>query len=55
MDYAEVIQLYVLRYGIALGRYSFGTAVGVFNSVVSVLLLMTANTVVRRVRHEGLF
>jgi putative aldouronate transport system permease protein len=55
MDYAEVIQIYVLKYGIALGRYSFGTAVGVFNSVVSVILLVTANTIVKRTRDEGLF
>lgn len=55
IDFSEVIPIYVLRYGIGAGRFSFGTAVGVFNSVVSVFLLILANSVARRVREEGLF
>jgi putative aldouronate transport system permease protein len=48
VDYAEVIDLYILKYGIGLGRYSFGTAIGMFNSIVAVILLVTANSVARR-------
>lgn len=55
VDFSEVIPIYVLRYGIGAGRFSFGTAVGVFNSVVSVVLLILANSIARRVRDEGLF
>ncbi len=55
VEFSEVIPLYVLRYGIGAGRFSFGTAVGVFNSIVSVILLVVANSVARHVRDEGLF
>lgn len=54
-DYAEVIGLYVLKYGIGMGRFSFGTAVGVFNSVIAITLLVTANTIAKKVRDESLF
>ncbi|GKX31794.1 sugar ABC transporter permease [Vallitalea longa] len=42
-DYSKVLDLYVLEYGIRLGRYSFGTAIGIFKSVVSIVLLVSAN------------
>jgi putative aldouronate transport system permease protein len=48
-DYSKVISLYVLDYGIGLGRYSYGTAVGIFQSVVSIILLFTANTFAKKV------
>ncbi len=50
MDYAEVLDLYVLNYGIRLGRFSFGTALGMFKSVVSILLVLGANFGVRRAK-----
>lgn len=48
-EYAEVIDLYVLRFGIGMGRYSYGTAVGIFRSAISVFLLLLANTFAKRV------
>lgn len=42
-DMAEVIDLYILTYGLGAGRFSFGTAAGVFKSVVSLILLTFAN------------
>jgi len=47
-DYAKVLDLYVLDYGIKLGRYSFGTAIGIFKSVVSIILLYSANKIAKR-------
>jgi len=47
-SYSEVIDLYVLRFGIGLGRYSFGTAVGIFRSVVSLILVFSSNLLARR-------
>ncbi len=32
-DKAETLDLYALNYGLQLGRYSFGTAINIFNSV----------------------
>lgn len=42
-EVADVIDLYILTYGIGSGRYSFGTAAGVFKSVISLGLLVCAN------------
>ncbi|WP_088104038.1 ABC transporter permease [Halalkalibacter urbisdiaboli] len=47
-DYSEVLELYALNYGIGLARYSYGTAIGIFNSVVSIILLIIANTIFKR-------
>jgi putative aldouronate transport system permease protein len=52
-DYAEVLDLYVLNYGISLGRYSYGTAIGIFNSVVSIILLLSSNYIFKRMTNES--
>jgi putative aldouronate transport system permease protein len=48
-DYAEVLDLYVLNYGVRLGRYSYGTAIGIFKSVVSIALLLFANQFAKKI------
>lgn len=52
-DYAEVIDLYALNYGINLSRYSYGTAIGIFNSVVSIILVFLANFIYKKVTKES--
>ncbi len=52
-SYAEVLDTYVLNYGIGQGRYSFATAIGIFKSVVSIVLLMLANWLARRAGQES--
>lgn len=53
-DRAETLDLYALNYGLQLGRYSFGTAINIFNSVVAVILLFTANTIFKRISKESI-
>lgn len=53
-DYAEVFTIYVLRYGLQLGRYSFATAAGIFRSAVSIVLIVAANAAARRLGEETL-
>ncbi|WP_246067055.1 ABC transporter permease [Paenibacillus koleovorans] len=47
-EYSEVLSILALRLGINQGNFSFGTAVGVFNSVVSVSMLLVVNAIARR-------
>ncbi|GAE32667.1 ABC transporter permease [Halalkalibacter hemicellulosilyticus] len=47
-EYSEVLELYALNYGIGMGRYSYGTAIGIFNSIVSITLLLLANGIFKR-------
>ena len=55
MDYSEVIDLYVLKYGLGMSRYSFGIAVGMFNSLIAIVLLISANNISKKVRNESVF
>jgi putative aldouronate transport system permease protein len=47
-DYSEVLDLYVLNYGIRIARYAYGTAVGIFKSIVSIILLLGANQIIKK-------
>ena len=49
-----VLDKYALDYGIGLFRYSYGTAIGIFKSVVSIILLLFVNTVAKQVGEERL-
>ncbi|AOZ93448.1 ABC transporter permease [Paenibacillus crassostreae] len=53
-DYHEVLDLYALNYGLNMGRFSYGTAIGIFNSVVSVILLFTANGIFKKITKESI-
>lgn len=47
-DAAIVIEKYALDYGIGMFRYSFGTAIGIFKSVISVILIFTFNSIAKK-------
>jgi putative aldouronate transport system permease protein len=47
-EYSEVISILALRLGLGQGDFSFGTAIGIFNSVVGVTLLLIVNGIARR-------
>ena len=53
LDYSEVLDLYALNYGIGLGQFSYGTAIGIFNSVVSIILLFLANGIFKRFSNQS--
>jgi len=52
---SEVITTYVYKTGIAQRRYSYVTAVGLFNSVVAVILLAGSNFVSKKLTGRGVF
>lgn len=47
-DKSLVIDKYALDYGIGMFRYSFGTAIGIFKSVVSIILIIIANKLAKK-------
>ena len=47
-DKSLVIDKYALDYGIGMFRYSFGTAIGIFKSVVSIILIVIANQLAKK-------
>ena len=54
-DSTEIVDTYTYKMGIVLSRYSYATAVGLFRSVVAVILLTSSNFISRRVTGESLF
>ena len=54
-DVADVISSYVYRKGMVDGDYSFSTAVGMFNSVINIILLVSANKVAKKAGDSGIF
>ncbi|MBN2221068.1 MAG: sugar ABC transporter permease [Vallitaleaceae bacterium] len=54
MEYAETIDLFALNYGISIGNYSLATAAGIFKSVVSVTLILSANAISKKLGQERL-
>jgi putative aldouronate transport system permease protein len=55
MDFADVISTYVYRYGLKNSMYSYASAAGLFQSVVSLLLLIIANAIARKVNGHSIF
>lgn len=54
MDWAETIDMFVLNYGISIGNYSLATAAGIFKSVISIILIFSANAVSKKLGQERL-
>jgi putative aldouronate transport system permease protein len=55
LDKSEVIDTYVYKVGLTQMRYSYTTAVGVFKSVIALILLMSGHFISKRVAGRGLF
>ena len=52
---SEVLDTYVYKVGIASRRYSYTTAVGLFRSVIAVVLLGASNFVAKKKTSNGIF
>lgn len=52
---ADVISTYVYRSGLIDGRYDFATAVGLFNSIVALILVIMANKLSKKVTDASLW
>lgn len=52
LSVSEIIPTYVYKVGLLAANYSFGAAVGLFNTVINLILLILANSIAKRV-NEG--
>jgi putative aldouronate transport system permease protein len=53
--YSEVISTYVYDRGISAGQYDFATAVGLFNSVINLILIVIVNKVAKKFSEVSLW
>ncbi|MFH5182345.1 ABC transporter permease [Paenibacillus sp. TAB 01] len=54
-EYSDVISTYVYRIGIGSGDFSQATAVGLFQSVVGLILLVAANYISKKMGEQGIW
>ena len=55
LETADVISSYLYRTGILKGKYSMATAVGMFNSIINIVILVFVNKVFDRTSGNGLW
>lgn len=55
IEVSDIIQTYVMRIGLSNARYSYATAVGMFQSVISVTLVFVSNFISKKISGNGLF
>ncbi|MNI90680.1 putative multiple-sugar transport system permease YteP [compost metagenome] len=52
---SEIIATYVYRIGLLNANYSFATAVGLFNSLINLVLLVTVNGLAKRITNNSIW
>jgi putative aldouronate transport system permease protein len=52
---SDIIQTFVYQTGLLEGQYDFATAIGLFDSVINVILLFTVNYIVRKTSDNSLW
>ncbi len=55
MDASNVISTYVYELGLLNGQYSYSAAIGLFNTIVNVVMLLIVNAIARRVSEISLW
>jgi len=55
MQTSEVLTTYVYRVGLAGGQFSFAAAVGLFNSVINLILLLIVNEIAKKLGDTSLW
>jgi putative aldouronate transport system permease protein len=55
LSVSEVFETWTYRLGLLNGRFSFATTVGLFTSVVSLIFLLAADRVAKKLGEEGIF
>ncbi|RTE10286.1 ABC transporter permease [Paenibacillus whitsoniae] len=55
MDYAEVISTFVYKAGLQSAQFSLATAMGLFQALVGLIFVVTANSIAKRFGEQGLW
>ncbi|MCM8711213.1 ABC transporter permease subunit [Clostridium sp. SYSU_GA19001] len=55
LDTSEIIPTYIYKIGLQQSQYSFSTAVGLFNAVINLVLLISVNQIVKKFSETSLW
>ena len=54
-DVAEVISTFTYSMGIQRGQYSLTTALGLLQSIINLIMIVTANKITKKLGSDGLY
>ena len=54
-EVSELIATYIYKVGLLSGQYGFSTAVGLFNSVINCILLLSVNKIAKKMGHSSIW
>ncbi|WP_212696063.1 ABC transporter permease [Vallitalea pronyensis] len=52
-EVGDILQTYVYRTGLQMGRFSYASAIGMFESIIALVLILTTNKIAKSMREEG--
>ena len=55
LEASNVLSLYVYNIGLMGGQYSYSTAIGLFNNLVNIVVLIVVNQIMKRITDTSLF
>ena len=55
VETSQVISTFVYEAGLINSDYGFSTAIGLFNNVINIILLLTVNKIARKISDTSLF
>lgn len=55
MDASSVISTYVYQIGIESQQFSYSAAIGLFNNIINIIMIVTANTISKKLSNTGLW
>ena len=54
-EVSEIIATYVYKVGLQGAQFSYSTAISLFDTVINIILILTANKISKKVTEVGLF
>ena len=51
----DVLDFYIYRRGLQMGKFSIGTAMGLFQSIVGFILILTSNKITKKLGGDGIW
>ena len=55
LSVSEIIDTYTYKVGLINNKFSYSAAIGLFTSIVNIILLVSANTISRKVTQDSLW
>ena len=55
LNYSEIISTYTYKIGIQGGQFSYSAAIGLFNNIINLILLLAVNKIAKKVADVSLW